>query len=59
VEAALLVAQRPEAAGKVYVVAEPRAYSSREIYDIVLRSLGRRPPRWHAARGSQRDRVSR
>jgi nucleoside-diphosphate-sugar epimerase len=47
VDAAILVAQRPEAAGNVYVVAEPRAYSSREIYEIVLQSLGRRQPRWH------------
>jgi len=51
VDAAILVAKRPEAAGKVYVVAEPRAYSSREIYEIVLRSLGRRPPAWHVPRG--------
>lgn len=50
VDAAILVGQRPEAAGKVYVVAEPRAYSSREIYEIVLRSLGRRPPAWHVPR---------
>lgn len=48
--AAILVAERPEAAGKVYIVAEPRAYSSREIYRIILQSLGRRPPRWHVPR---------
>jgi UDP-glucose 4-epimerase len=47
VQAAVLAAQKPEAAGQVYIVAEPRAYSSREIYEIVLQSLGRRPPRWH------------
>jgi nucleoside-diphosphate-sugar epimerase len=47
VDAAILVAQRPEAAGQVYIVAEPRAYSSREIYGIVLHSLGRKPPAWH------------
>jgi nucleoside-diphosphate-sugar epimerase len=47
VDAAILVAQRPEAAGQVYLVAEPRAYSSREIYEIVLRALGRKPPAWH------------
>jgi nucleoside-diphosphate-sugar epimerase len=50
VDAAILVAQKPEAAGKVYIVAEPRAYSSREIYEIVLKSLGRRPPGWHVPR---------
>ncbi|MDP9179009.1 MAG: NAD-dependent epimerase/dehydratase family protein [Gemmatimonadota bacterium] len=48
--AAILVAERPEAAGKVYIVAEPHAYSSREIYQLILRSLGRRPPRWHVPR---------
>jgi nucleoside-diphosphate-sugar epimerase len=50
VDAAILVAQRPEAAGNVYIVAEPRAYSSREIYEIVLEALGRRPPAWHVPR---------
>jgi UDP-glucose 4-epimerase len=38
VDAAILVAQRPEAAGNVYIVSEPRAYSSREIYEIVLQA---------------------
>jgi UDP-glucose 4-epimerase len=47
VDAALLVAQASEAAGKVYFLAEPRSYSSREIYEVVLKALGRRPPRWH------------
>jgi UDP-glucose 4-epimerase len=51
-DAAILVAQRPEAAGKVFIVAEPRAYSSREIYEIVLHSLGRRPPAWHVPRAA-------
>lgn len=50
VDAALLVARSPQSAGKVYIVAEPRAYTSRELYEIVLKSLGRRPPRWHVPR---------
>jgi UDP-glucose 4-epimerase len=50
VDAAILVAQRPEAAGKVYIVAEPRPYSSREIYEIILRALGRKAPGWHVPR---------
>ena len=50
VSAAILVAERPDAAGKTYIVAEPRAYSSREIYDMVLRSLGKNPPGWHVPR---------
>jgi len=49
-DAAVLVAQRAEAGGQVYIVAEPRAYSSREIYEIVLKALGRRPPAWHVPR---------
>jgi UDP-glucose 4-epimerase len=50
VDAAILAAQKPEAAGQVYIVAEHRPYSSRELYEIVLESLGRRPPRWHVPR---------
>jgi UDP-glucose 4-epimerase len=50
VDAAILVAQKPEAAGQVYIVSEPRPYSSRELYEIVLKALGRRPPRWHVPR---------
>lgn len=50
VDAALLVARAPEAAGKVYLVAEPRAYSSHEIYELVVKALGRRPPRWQVPR---------
>jgi nucleoside-diphosphate-sugar epimerase len=49
-DAAILVAERKEAAGQVYIVAEPRAYSSREIYEIVLRALGRRSPAWQVPR---------
>src|SRR5260370_23181972 len=49
-DAAILAAQRPEAAGKVYIVSEPRAYSSREIYEIVLQALGRQAPAWHVPR---------
>ena len=49
-DAAILVAQRPEAAGKVYIVSEPRPYSSREIYEIVLKALGRQAPGWHVPR---------
>jgi UDP-glucose 4-epimerase len=50
VDAAILVAQRPEAAGKVYIVSEPRPYSSREIYEIILQALGRQAPGWHVPR---------
>lgn len=43
VEAMRLVAARPEAAGRTYIVADPRAYSGREIYDairVVLSEMG-------------------
>jgi nucleoside-diphosphate-sugar epimerase len=50
VDAAILVANNPRSAGRVYVVAEPHAYTSRELYEIVLKALGRRPPRWRVPR---------
>jgi nucleoside-diphosphate-sugar epimerase len=46
VDAALLVADEQKAAGKVYLITEPHAYTSREMYDIVQKALGRTPPRW-------------
>ncbi len=46
VDAAILVAEAPRAAGRIYLVAEPRAYTTQEIYRLVLRSLGRRAPGW-------------
>ena len=50
IDAAMLVANNPKSAGGVYVVAEPRAYTSRELYEIVLKALGRRPPSWRVPR---------
>jgi nucleoside-diphosphate-sugar epimerase len=49
VDAAVLVASSPKSAGKAYIVAEPHAYTSRELYEIVLRALGRRPPKWRVS----------
>ncbi len=51
VQAALLAAERPEAAGQTYVVTDGRAYSTRDMYVAMARALGRRPgratvPRW-------------
>ncbi len=46
VEALLLAARRPEAAGRTYIVTGPRPYSTREIYEAMCRALGREPPRW-------------
>jgi nucleoside-diphosphate-sugar epimerase len=46
VDALLLVADRAEAAGRTYVVADERPYSTGEIHRTILRALGRPPPRW-------------
>lgn len=43
VEVMRLVAQRPEANGRTYIVADPHPYSSREIYDV-LRAVLQKPP---------------
>lgn len=39
VEAIRLVASRPEANGRTYIVADAQAYSGREIYDAIRQSL--------------------
>ena len=51
VRAALLAAERQEAAGQTYVVTDGRAYSTRGMYVAMARALGREPgaatvPRW-------------
>ncbi len=40
VEVARLVAARPEANGRTYIIADPRSYSTREIYDAIRATLG-------------------
>lgn len=45
-DALILCAERDEAGGRVFIVSDGRAYSTREIYDWVCEALGRRPPRW-------------
>lgn len=47
VRAALLVAGTPEASGQCYIVTEGRPYSTRELYDLICRALGKQIPRWH------------
>lgn len=42
-----LVAQAPAADGRTYIVADPKAYSGREIYDAIRRVFGKAPVRWH------------
>lgn len=46
VQALLLAAVRPEAAGQVYVATDGHAYATSEIYRLISQGLGRRPPRW-------------
>lgn len=46
VEAMRLVAERADAAGKTYIVADPVAYSGRALYDHIRAALGLRPFNW-------------
>lgn len=41
-----LVARAPVASGRTYIVADPKAYSGREIYDAIRSALGKLPARW-------------
>jgi len=43
VQAALLAAEKPEAAGQVYIVTDGHTYSTREIYDWIRETLGKSP----------------
>lgn len=45
VEAALMAANNPCAHGRCYIVADA-AYSTRALYEMIVRALGKRPPRW-------------
>lgn len=46
VEVMRLVAARPEAGGRTYIVADQPAYSTREIYDAIRTVLDLPPVRW-------------
>jgi UDP-glucose 4-epimerase len=41
VQAALLAAENPKAAGQIYIVSDGRAYSTREMYDWICEALGK------------------
>lgn len=41
-----LVAESPAANGRTYIVADPVAYSGRQIYDAIREALGLPPARW-------------
>lgn len=51
VRAALLVAEHPSANQKTYNVTDGYAYSSREMQDLIYRSLGKAVPRWAVPAG--------
>ncbi|WP_426991336.1 NAD-dependent epimerase/dehydratase family protein [Methylomonas sp. CM2] len=46
VEAAILVAEHPAAAGQIYIVTDDTPYSTRQIYDWIRTALGKPPARW-------------
>lgn len=43
VQAAILAAEKPEAAGQIYIVTDGQAYSTRQIYDWIRVALGKSP----------------
>ncbi|WIM05138.1 MAG: NAD-dependent epimerase/dehydratase family protein [Candidatus Nitricoxidivorans perseverans] len=51
VAAMRLVAERPEANGRTYIVADPAAYSGREIYDAIRVALRKPTLRWSVPAG--------
>jgi nucleoside-diphosphate-sugar epimerase len=54
VEAALLAAERSAASGQCYLVTDARPYSTRQLYELICRGLGRRVPRWQVPLGALR-----
>lgn len=47
VEASVQAATNPAANGQCYIVTDGRAYSTRELYDLICRGLGKPIPGWH------------
>jgi nucleoside-diphosphate-sugar epimerase len=46
VDAALLVATHPDANGQCYIVTDTQPCSTRALYEMIARGLGRKIPRW-------------
>lgn len=46
VQALILAAETPAVNGQTYIVTDDQAYSTRQIYEAICRSLGRPVPRW-------------
>jgi nucleoside-diphosphate-sugar epimerase len=47
VEAALLATTSAAANGQCYIVTDGRPYSTRELYELICRALGKSIPHWH------------
>jgi nucleoside-diphosphate-sugar epimerase len=47
VKAAVLAAGAPVANGQRYIVTDGQAYSTRELYELICRTLGKPVPGWH------------
>ena len=50
VRAAVLAAGATSASGQCYIVTDGRAYSTRELYELICRALGKPIPFWHVPR---------
>ncbi len=65
VRALCLCAEKPEAAGRVFIVTDGRKYTTREVYEWVCGAVGKKKPRWAVppfalrAAGSLGDAVER
>lgn len=46
VNAAILAAECPQAAGQIYIVTDGQAYSTRQLYDWIREALGKPPIDW-------------
>jgi nucleoside-diphosphate-sugar epimerase len=47
VQAALLVAKKPAASGRIYLVTDGQTYSTRQLYEVISHALDRPIPTWH------------
>jgi nucleoside-diphosphate-sugar epimerase len=51
VRAAIAAAEKPEAAGQVYIVSDGRQYSTHDVYAGIRRALGKNVPGWSVPQG--------
>lgn len=54
IEAALLAGDHPSATDRCYIVADAKPYSTREIYELMIRALGRNTPKINIPPGTIR-----